>query len=62
LKWKNLKIFILEIWNEKIWNFSFWTFNWRFPFENWIFFWPYHPREMKKIEMNKSYISFISPR
>jgi hypothetical protein len=68
-KWK-LK-YGTKIWNEKIWkfsflkiemktfeNFHFWNLKWKFPFEIWNKNWPYHRREIKKIKMKKSYISF----
>jgi hypothetical protein len=41
-KWKKIKFFVVEIWNEKNWKFSFFKFEMKIVVWNLNFFWPYH--------------------
>jgi hypothetical protein len=60
LKWKILKIFIFfEIWNIFFGNYHFWNLKWKFPFEIWKKIGHDTRGKWKKIEMKKSYITFM---
>jgi hypothetical protein len=71
LKWKSeififevkkLKIFIFEIWNENFWKYSFLKFEIKISIWNLKTYGHITVGKWKKIEMKKSYISFMAPR